>query len=330
MDTITATLRSMAGHDARTDCASREPFFSLVLATFGRTDELGRLFGSLAQQSFRAFETIVVDQNRDDRVCGHVTRAKAAGLDVSHIRLPEPNLSGARNRGIAVARGSFVGLPDDDGWYEADALQRLHDALTSSNGLDGAVARWVDVAPDAAGQATGELSAESWRRFRGGDASSITLFLRRDRVIAAGGFDVRIGVGRWYGAGEETDLLLRMLQSGARIARVPQACVRHRAPDRAVPLTWVGLKACRARERGVGAIYVKHRLAAWTIARGLVAPMFNGLRGRRRGARLAGMALGLATSIGRVEGALRWLVREPASAGASAASAGESATPERD
>jgi hypothetical protein len=287
------------------------PFFSLVLATFGRTDELGRMFDSLAGQSFTSFEVIVVDQNPDDRVCGHVSAARHAGLQVSHLRLERPNLSGARNLGVDAARGRFVGFPDDDCWYEIDTLQRMHDALTGSPGLDGAIARWTDVDPENACDGATRVSLDQWRRFRGGDASSITLFLRRERLVRLGGFDPRIGVGRWYGAGEETDLLLRLLGSGAQLARVPASRVRHRPPEPAVGLTWSRLQARRARARGVGAIYVKHRLSPWTVGRGLAAPIVNGLRGREGGNPVAGLAFGFATSIGRLEGALRWLANEP-------------------
>ena len=41
---------------------------SLILATYGRAAEIERLFDSLAQQSCRDFEVLVVDQNQDERL----------------------------------------------------------------------------------------------------------------------------------------------------------------------------------------------------------------------------------------------------------------------
>jgi len=306
----TATLCTARPPAPSADGPADAPFFSLVLATYGRADDLERMFASLVAQEFASFEVLVVDQNPDDRVTPYVARAAAAGLRITHLRLDHPNLSGARNLGIDAARGRFVAFPDDDCWYEADTLLHLHETLTDARPVDGAIARWTEVTPDHARPSAVEVSLDDWRRFRGGDASSITLFLRREHLADLGGFDTRIGVGRWYGAGEETDLLLRLLASGSRLVRAPAACVRHRAPDSVVQLTWARLQARRARARGVGAIYAKHRLSAWTVGRGLVAPIVNGLLGREGPTRLTALAFGLASSIGRFEGTLRWLARE--------------------
>ena len=42
--------------------------FSLIIATLGREKELYDLFESLNKQTYKNFEVIVIDQNKDDRV----------------------------------------------------------------------------------------------------------------------------------------------------------------------------------------------------------------------------------------------------------------------
>jgi hypothetical protein len=141
------------------------------------------------------------------------------------------------------------------------------------------------------------------RRFRGGNLASITLFLRTEAVRAAGGFDVEIGVGRWYGAGEETDLVLSLLARGCRMKRAPDVIVHHPRGPAATPALATAWRQERARSRGTGALYAKHRLPPWVIARGLVAPL-----AARPGPALA---VGTAQTIGRLEGLVGWHLGAP-------------------
>lgn len=274
------------------------PLISLVLATVGRSDELAALLHSLQSQLERRFELIVVDQNRDDRLLPALQALAVAGVATQHLRQAESNLSRARNRGLQAARAAVVAFPDDDAWYEADTLQQALQHLQQCAGDDGLIGRWVDIErPGTGPQGTASLSA--WRRFRGGQASSITLFLRTDAARRWGGFDERLGVGRWFGAGEETDLVLRALGSGACLRHVGEVRVRHPAPSGEPPPWSTALR----RARGTGALYAKHRLSAWVVLRGLVAPPL--LRLVRHPESLP-WRYALALSAGRAQGLLGW------------------------
>lgn len=274
------------------------PCFSLIVATYGRADVLAPLVTSLIAQSCRDFEVIVADQNKDDRVAPLLRPLAEAGLLGTHLRLDRPNLSFARNAGLAVARGRFVAFPDDDCWYDPDTLARGRLRLDGPPALDGLAARWYEAAPEP-GDEHEIITRDAMRRFRGGNVASITLFLSTDAVRRAGGFDERIGVGRWYGAGEETDLVLALVAQGSRIAHAPEVVVHHSVDDAPSAEHFSTLvRRTRLRARGAGALYAKHKLPAWVIARGLVRPLFN-LPGRR-------LAEGVATSVGRLEGFISW------------------------
>lgn len=275
---------------------SAEPIFSLIVATYGRADVLQPLVQSLLSQTCQRFEVIVADQNPDDRVLPLIAPLRSAGRLGTHIRLPEPNLSAARNAGIAVARGDIVAFPDDDCWYEPETIARAARHLGAAGGLDGLAARWVEAAVEPGDLATEPITAAAMRRFRGGNVASITLFLKRAAIEAVGGFDERIGVGRWYGAAEETDLVMALVTRGYRIAHARDVCVHHAyegANTEALPIDRE-----RARARGTGALYAKHRLPAWVILRGLLAPLLA----------MPGpdLAAGAARALGRLEGMVRW------------------------
>lgn len=294
--------------DARSDLSGDDapplqpPLFTLVLATYGRSDVLGPMLASLAGQSERDFELVVVDQNPDERVVPMLEPIRAAGIPVVHLRASAPNLSAARNRGIEAARGDWVAFPDDDCWYETDCLARVKAAIKDRPQVDGWVANWVEVGAVAA-EARRPFDAAVFRAFRGGDASSITLFLRTDTVRQIAGFDVRIGVGRYYGAGEETDLMIRLLDHGAGIERLPAARVHHHHSDERPALSRAALQGVRKRERGVGALYAKHQLRPLVIARGLVAPLLRGLISARP---VHGLMFAGVTIAGRIDGMIHW------------------------
>ena len=282
-----------------------QPYFSLILATVGRTDELGRLLGTLAPQTDRDFELIVVDQNQDDRLVPFVDDATLAGIPTRHVRSSRRGLSHARNMGLDVARGQVVAFPDDDCWYELDVLAQARRAMDGDSLADGVVGRWVEEDPDRERPAH-QLSFETWHGLRGGDASSICLFLRREMVEQAGRFDDRLGAGAFFAAGEETDLVLRALRNGAVLRFVPDVSVHHK---RAQPASRWDLRDFRdslRRGRGTGALYAKHRMSPWVIVRGTMSPVIKGLCSRNpiiRGTQ------GVYGALGRLHGMVSWHLR---------------------
>jgi len=284
----------------------KPPYFSLILATVGRTDELDRMFASLAAQTCRDFEVIVVDQNPDRRLLPHLERAVSLGLVVRHIKQREPNLAAARNAGAEAAIGEALGFPDDDCWYEPDILEKVMARFLQPDHPRGVVARWIEQ-----NEQPPLATILSWKRscaFRDVPVSSITLFCSRILCRRIGGFDSRLGVGQWFGAGEETDFVLRALRTGALFAYEPAARVHHavasKKPDAAPQMRQTHL--CRAR--GTGALYAKHRLPWWVIARGLTAPV---LRPLLRGSFGADLALGCAIMRGRFDGLIGWRRHQP-------------------
>lgn len=279
-------------------------FASLILATIGRVDELEYCLRSLAVQTDQDFEVLLIDQNFDNRLDKVIEYGCAVGIEIRHFRMAPPNLSAARNLGLTEARGAIVGFPDDDCWYEPDVIAQLRLAFESEATTSGVVANWAELSKaDGVDCGAAVLSNAAWRRFRGGGASSITLFLRRELVNGLEGFDERLGVGQWYGAGEETDLVLRALATNSVIRRLPAARVHH-AIDRGRSGDPQSRRCmARARGRGTGCLYAKHDLSMVTILRGLIAPVLVPLV-RMRG--FDALALGGATAMGRFEGLIHW------------------------
>ena len=280
--------------------------FSLVLATLGRTHELQRFFKSTVAQTHRSFEIIVVDQNVDDRIVPIIEQARGLGLLVEHLR-SAPGLSRARNCGLQRASGDIVAFPDDDCWYEPGTLAAVDAALSTRLDHEGLVACWAEQAAMMGADTEGPLNLAQFRRFRGGDASSITLYFRRSLLDRIGAFDERLGLGARFGAAEETDLVLRALAAGATLTRCSSVVVHHHLPAPGAQTVTSDWRKTLTRARGTGAIYAKHRLAAAVIVRGLLAPPVTAIASKQG---LQGFKLGLAISAGRLSGLVRWWFEE--------------------
>ena len=282
---------------------------SLVLATVGRTDELSTALDSIASQHEQPVEVIVVDQNIDDRLVPIVRRAREQGLVMRHLHSQPQALSRARNVGLRAAVGDVVAFPDDDCWYEPTTLAMVSAAFREHPACDGLVAQWSEHAamqtPNSSGSDGQVLSNARSRAFRDGDASSICLFLRRNLLERLGGFDESLGVGAWFGAAEETDVVLRALESGALIVRRPEVVVHHPCQRQDSPrrISSSEFRRVMIRARGTGALYAKHKLAPFVIFRGLARPLLSSLW--PFGHRLSWLAA-VALVTGRVQGFVRW------------------------
>ncbi len=209
--------RAEAKVESHGDAPDSSPIrFSLVMATVGRVELLERALESFSAQRFRSFEVIVVDQNADDRLAAVLARWTGR-LRCIHLRAAR-GLSRARNVGIASASGEIVVFPDDDCWYAEDLLERV----------DGWFREHADYsllsicAKDEKGN---EVSSRWPGRSCELDRSSVLLsctsfclFVRRTTLIAAEGFDLRLGLGSGtpFGSAEDVDLALRLLAQGAR------------------------------------------------------------------------------------------------------------------
>lgn len=280
-------------------------WLTLVLATVGRSDELVRFFESLAVQDCTGVEVIVVDQNVDDRLAAPLALARSRGIEVRHILHHPPNLAAARNAGVAAARGAWLGFPDDDCWYDANLLEVLRQRMKAPDRPEGLITHWVEQGEPPVAEPT--LSWERSAAFRDVPVASITIFIRRTLFERVGGFDARLGVGQWFGAGEETDLIMSALRAGALVAYEPAGQVHHHHTPGMVACTPSARAAARSRARGTGALYAKHSLSPWVILRGLLSPI---LRPMMKGAIGHDLAHGVAVMRGRLDGWLHWHRRQ--------------------
>ena len=206
---------------------------SLVLATVERTGKLSLFLEALASQTYLDFELVVVDQNSDARLDAVLSEC-ADRFRIIHLRC-ERGVSRARNRGLGSANGDVLGFPDDDCRYPPDLLQKVADSLGSHPLWHGVTGRCLVENSDRNhagiarfGQKAGVLTPLGiWTR-----SSAATLFVRRQVMDQTGLFDESLGPGSGtpWGAAEDMDYVLRVLQKGFTIHYDPDLVVIHPSP----------------------------------------------------------------------------------------------------
>jgi glycosyltransferase involved in cell wall biosynthesis len=242
--------------------------FDLVVATVGRTVELGELFASLEAQAHPALRVLVADQNDDDRVIPVVAAHPA--LDVLRLRSPR-GLSRARNVALEHLRADVVGFPDDDCRYPADLLACVVRRFADEPGLGGITGRTTEEDGTASERWSAEpgrvTQANLWHR-----CNSASTFLRRSVVAEVGAFDERLGLGSGtpWSSGEEIDYVARALATGAQVEYDPTLVVNHALRRPAAHER----RAVGRRDGGsVGHVLARQRFPARIVARMFVRPV---------------------------------------------------------
>ena len=248
--------------------------YSILLATLGRTTELYQFFNSLSKQTYRRFDVIVIDQNPDG-ILQPILERYAEDFPIRRVG-SAPGHSRAFNAGLAHVNGDIVAFPDDDCWYDPDLLARVAELLTANTAWSGVTGREI-VEPGFTCGGRWDLSPGPLTRsniFR--RAISFSMFLRRS-VAERYSFDETLGVGaktRW-GAGEETDYLLRIIQDGNVIQYDPNVSVWHQG--RSGPYTTQTYQRAKSYGRGMGRVLRKHRYPLRMLAEHWIRPLGGAL-----------------------------------------------------
>lgn len=109
------------------------PKISIVVPIYNVENYLERSLNSLIKQTLTEIEIILVNDGSTDKsleVCN-----KYAQIDSRILILDRSNegVSSARNAGITVARGKYIGFVDPDDWVEENMFEKMYESIISSN-----------------------------------------------------------------------------------------------------------------------------------------------------------------------------------------------------
>jgi GT2 family glycosyltransferase len=209
---------------------SEAPKLSVLVCTHKRPDGLARLLASLVPQvEGRNRELVVVNDGTHDAIYAEVIARY--GATVRYEALPASlGIAGARSRSAEMARGQFLVFTDDDCEAPPHWLDWLEATLIAHPELDvlAGITRPLDLEEaNFVGRVQAHYSLLPRPHWLGGvDYCFVTacLAVRGSTFEAVGGFNS----GKAFAiAGEDTELSLRLIRSGARTRIDPDWHVYH-------------------------------------------------------------------------------------------------------
>jgi glycosyltransferase involved in cell wall biosynthesis/GT2 family glycosyltransferase len=203
-------------------CFAGQPkhFFSVVVPTYERHQQLDSLISCLQKQIERDFEVVIVDQSAA-RWPGAVNDY---GFPCNYFHSPVKGVVRARNTGAMLAQGSVIAFTDDDCMPAEHWLINARKYFQSKNvvGVEGMVI-------------SDHLDDPDWRPvtnvgFEGIGFITANLMVRSGVFQQLGGFDLQFDKPHFR---EDTDLGWRMQECG-RVPYANDVIVFHPAQSRAI------------------------------------------------------------------------------------------------
>ena len=109
------------------------PKISVIVPVYNVEKYLRKCIESILNQTFREFELILVDDGSTDssgKICDEYA-LKDSRIKVIHKE--NGGASSARNAGLDVAKGEYIGFVDSDDWIEMDMYGELYRLIKENN-----------------------------------------------------------------------------------------------------------------------------------------------------------------------------------------------------
>lgn len=168
---------------------------SVIVPAYRAAATIGRALGSVAAQTLKPREAIVVDDGSDDgtAAAAEAQRALLGDIQLSVHRQSRQGAGAARNRAVAAAQQPFLAFLDADDEWLPEKLRLSLAAIADTGAVLVAHNGWI---VDGA-RLTLNDCASRFRAYRDpfvglyrkGYIDTCTVLARRDAVLAAGGFD---------------------------------------------------------------------------------------------------------------------------------------------
>lgn len=106
---------------------------SIIVPVYNVESYLERCINSILNQTYKNLEIVIVNDGSTDQsgmICNRLSKQDSR---IKIIHKENGGLSDARNAGLEIASGDFIGFVDSDDWIESDMYECLYDLLCRYN-----------------------------------------------------------------------------------------------------------------------------------------------------------------------------------------------------
>ena len=244
---------------------------SLVLCTYGRTDEVDAFLKSIETQTMKPTEIIIVDQN-EKNILSYILKKWSTKLPIIHKRVNFKGASKSRNYGANKAISNLIAFPDDDCLYPPTLIENITKLFRSKEDVDTILTAKIKPSEISSSLAEPTLAysrVTSILDLFKAKAETSNIFIKKTKLKSlVYVFNENIGPGANtpWASNEETDLLIRLLKQGTRIIKLKELSIAHHS---------LQVSPTRSLKYGMGRFEIisKHRLGVGIYLINLFQPI---------------------------------------------------------
>jgi GT2 family glycosyltransferase len=210
---------------------------SVGIATRDNPEGLMRCLLALLDGDLLPREILVIDQSRGSATEQAIPHAPN-NVNLVYVRQTADGLSASRNEAVSRYTGDVLAVTDDDCIPDAHWVKTMNAAFSTSEPPAAITGRVLPYGPEAprtvpVSSRTSTIPAE----FHGRSltpwsvGTGANFAIRREWLARIAGYDERLGTGSAGMAGEDIDILYRLLCAGGSIRYSPELVVYHERQD---------------------------------------------------------------------------------------------------
>ena len=249
---------------------------SLVLCTYGRTNEVDNFLNSIYRQTKSPTEIIIVDQN-EENILHYIIKKWSEKLPIIHKRVNFKGASRSRNFGAKQAVSALIAFPDDDCLYPPRLIENITKLFQQKEEFETILTAKIEPSEISSRLSKPSLNyswvTSSLDLFKA-KAETSNIFARKSKLKSLPFiFNENIGPGANtpWASNEETDLLIRLLKQGIKIIKLKELSIAHHS---------LQVSPARSLKYGMGRFEVisTHRLGAGIYLINLFQPIARYLK----------------------------------------------------